>query len=47
MELEQAEVLSKVNKIGPYVKVLGTVSGVMILVIAGIFIYQGLSNSIQ
>ena len=47
MELEQVEVLSKVNKIGPYVKVLGTVSGVMILVIAGIFIYQGLSNSIQ
>jgi len=47
MELEQAEVLSKVNRIGPYVKVLGTVSGVMILVIAGIFIYQGLSNSIQ
>ena len=47
MELEQAEVLSKVNKIGHYVKVLGTVSGVMILVIAGIFIYQGLSNSIQ
>ena len=47
MELEQAEVLSKVNRIGPYVKVLGTVSGVMILVIAGIFIYQGLRNSIQ
>ena len=40
MEQEQAEVLSKVNKIGPYVKVLGAVSGVLILVIAGIYLYQ-------
>ena len=46
MEQEQAEVLSKVNKIGPYVKVLGTVSGVLILVIAGIYLYQGLSNTL-
>ncbi len=46
MEREQAEVLSKVNKIGPYVKVLGAVSGVLILVIAGIYLYQGLSNTL-
>jgi len=46
MEQEQAEVLSKVNKIGPYVKVLGAVSGVLILVIAGIYLYQGLSNTL-
>ena len=46
MGQEQAEVLSKVNKIGPYVKVLGAVSGVLILVIAGIYLYQGLSNTL-
>jgi hypothetical protein len=30
------------NKITPIVKVLGALSGVMILVITGLFIYQGL-----
>ena len=46
MEQEQAEVLSKVNKISPYVKVLGAVSGGLILVIASIYLYQGLSNTL-
>src|SRR5678815_484351 len=45
MEQEQAEILSKVNKITPFIKTLGAVSGVMILVIAGIFVYQGLNNT--
>ena len=43
MEREQVEILQKVNKITPIVKVLGAVSGAMILIIAGLFIYQGLS----
>jgi len=42
MEKEQVEILSKVNKITPMIKVLGALSGAMILVIAGLFIYQGL-----
>src|SRR5208282_2979163 len=42
---DQVEVLAKMKKIGPIVKVLGALSGVMILVIAGLFIYQGLTNS--
>jgi hypothetical protein len=46
MALEQQEVMSKVNKITPVVKVLGAASGVMFLVIAGLFIYQGL-NQVQ
>jgi hypothetical protein len=46
MATEQAEVLSKVNKITPLVKVLGGISGAGILVIAGVFIYQGL-NAVQ
>ena len=42
MEKEQVEILSKVNKITPMIKVLGAISGLMILVIAGLFVYQGL-----
>ena len=45
MQTEQTELLIKVNRITPIVKILGAVSGVMILVIAGLFIYQGLNNT--
>jgi len=45
MHKDQVEVLEKMKKITPVVKVLGALSGVMILVIAGLFIYQGLSNA--
>jgi hypothetical protein len=43
MQKDQTEVLSKMKKIAPIVKVLGALSGAMILVIAGLFIYQGLN----
>jgi len=43
LQKDQAEVLAKMRKITPIVKVLGALSGVMILVIAGLFIYQGLT----
>ena len=42
MEKDQVEILAKVNKITPILKVLGALSGLMILVIAGLFVYQGL-----
>lgn len=45
MQTEQTELLMKVNRITPVVKILGAVSGVMILVIAGLAIYQGLNNT--
>ncbi|MGD0825218.1 MAG: hypothetical protein ABR908_11585 [Terriglobales bacterium] len=45
MHKDQTEVIAKMNKITPIVKVLGALSGVMILVIAGLFIYQGLTAS--
>ncbi len=45
MHKDQVEVLAKMKKITPIVKVLGALSGAMILVIAGLFIYQGLNNA--
>ena len=41
MHKDQVEVLAKMKKITPILKVLGALSGVMILVIAGLFVYQG------
>jgi hypothetical protein len=40
MQKEQTEILTKVNRLNPFVHWLGAASGVLILVIAGIFIYQ-------
>lgn len=40
MQREQTEILTKVNRLNPFVRWLGAASGVLILVIAGIFIYQ-------
>ena len=44
MAREQIEIMEKVNKLGPFVKILGTASAVMILGIAGVAIYQGLTQ---
>lgn len=46
MEQEQIKLMQKVNKINPFVKWLGAASGLLILVIAGMAIYQGL-NQVQ
>lgn len=44
MEQEQMAVLRKVNKLTPLVWGLSSVSGVLILIIAGLFVYQGLTQ---
>jgi len=44
MEQEQIELMAKLNKVTPFVKWLGAVSGVLILVIAGLAVYQGLQQ---
>ncbi len=44
MEKEQIELMQKVNKVTPLVRVLGALSGAMILVIAGVAVYQGLQQ---
>jgi hypothetical protein len=43
---EQSQLIAKVNKINPVVKVVGATSGLMILAIAGWAVYLGL-NSVQ
>jgi hypothetical protein len=47
MAKEQLEIMAKVNKLGPFVKVLGTASAVLILTIAGIAVYQQIMNQAQ
>lgn len=44
MAREQVEIMQKVNRLGPLLKVLGTASAVLILGIAGLAIYQGLTQ---
>ncbi len=43
---EQSQLIAKVNKINPLLKLVGTTSGLMILAIAGWAVYLGL-NSVQ
>lgn len=44
MQKEQAELMSKVDRLNPLVRWLGAASGVLILVIAGLAVYDGLSR---
>jgi Tfp pilus assembly protein PilN len=44
MEKEQIEIMAKVNKITPLVKWVGAASGLLLLVIAGLAVYQGLQQ---
>jgi Tfp pilus assembly protein PilN len=44
MAREQNEIISRVNKLGPFVKILGTASAVLVLAIAGIAVYQQMTT---
>ena len=44
---EQLEIMKRVSRLGPFVKILGTASAVLILTIAGVAIYQGLMQQPQ
>ena len=43
MEKEQAELMTRVNRVTPAVRLLCAASGVLIVVIAGMWIYEGLT----
>ncbi len=45
-EKEQIEIMHKVDRLTPFLRWLGAASGLLILVIAGLAIYQGL-NQVQ
>jgi hypothetical protein len=47
MAREQVEIMQKVNRLGPFVKVLGTASGLMIVGIIGLAVYQALTQQPQ
>ncbi len=44
MQAEQQEIIARVNKVNWPVRILGGASGLLILVIAGLWIYEGLSK---
>jgi len=44
MERDQIELMQKLNKVTPIVKWLGAASGALILIIAGVALYQQLSQ---
>lgn len=44
MEKEQVELLKKMDKLSPFVRWLGAASGLLIVVIAGLAVYDGLNR---
>ena len=41
---EQEELIRKMDKIQPYIRSLGVISGILIVVIFGLWIYEGISR---
>ena len=46
MEREQIELIKKVDRLNPFVRWLGAASGLLILVIAGLAVYQQMNTPI-
>lgn len=44
MQLEQTELLAKMNRIQPFLRLFGAASGVLILVMAGLFVWQAFNQ---
>jgi hypothetical protein len=44
LEREQADLMQKLNRLKPFLLVLGAISVVLILVIAGIAVYEGINR---
>jgi hypothetical protein len=45
LQNEQTEILKKMNQLQPFVRILGAGSGLLILVIGGLWLWQGISQS--
>lgn len=44
MQLEQQELIGRMNKLQPFVRLFGIASGLLIVVIAGLWIWQGFNQ---
>ncbi len=44
-ERDQREILAKLKRTLPYVKYLGATSGLLLAIIAGLWVYQGLTSN--
>jgi hypothetical protein len=44
LRAEQEQVISRMNKVAPWVRILGAASGLLILVIAGMAIWQRMNS---
>jgi hypothetical protein len=42
IQKEQTELIARMNKLQPFVRLFGAASGLLILVIAGVFVWKGL-----
>ena len=43
MEKEQTEIMQRADRLGPFIRVFGAASGVLLIVIAGVWFYQAIS----
>jgi Tfp pilus assembly protein PilN len=43
MEKEQAEIMHRADRLSPFIRVFGAASGVLIVLIAGVWFYQALT----
>ncbi len=44
MQLEQQQLLGRMNKLQPFVRLFGFASGLLIILIAGLWIWQGINQ---
>ncbi len=42
MQLEQQELIGRMNRLQPFVRIFGVASGLLIVLIAGLWIWQGI-----
>ena len=45
MQIEQTELINKMNRIQPMVRLLGACSGILIVIIAGLWIWTGINQT--
>jgi hypothetical protein len=44
MEAEQREIMTRLNRLSPYTKSLGFASALLLVIMAGAWVYQGITS---